>query len=173
MRVAGLDSSGNLEYIGMVVGEAHLIKRVHRRLLRKYGKLHGRELTSDRRKALVVEVLLCELEFYCLRVGYREVLGRARAALGRAPGRRLRRALDRAIAAVLLELLNSAGVDRIEADVELEPVLSSVGVRVRKGRASELADSVARANYMGLKVPKLREQDVREDLLESLIRVVK
>ncbi len=50
--IAGMDSSENFKYIGIIVGNTNAIKNLYQRLKEKYGKLHMRDLYASKRKNL-------------------------------------------------------------------------------------------------------------------------
>ena len=48
--VAGIDSSENFKYIGIIIGNVSAIKQLYQKLKEKYRKLHMRDFTHRKEK---------------------------------------------------------------------------------------------------------------------------
>lgn len=174
MRVAGLDGSEDLRYVGVVIGESGAIGEVYRGLRSRYVTLHCRELPSSLKRRLVEDVLAAGLTYVCVDArlveAVREVQRLAAARGLRIASKRAWDSVKRRLAEYLVELLNRYRVDRVYADAEVADLLRLVGLRAPYGPAAELADPIAWANHAGLKHLALEERSAYEYLVEKTLR---
>lgn len=84
MYVAAVDSSGNLEYVGVVVGEEKDMRRLLSRLLTEFPVIHMRELSRSAEERLARRVISEEgLSFHCFRLGLARLRREIRVLTGR------------------------------------------------------------------------------------------
>jgi len=174
VKVAGLDASSGLEYVGIVIGESSALRAAYRRLKARYWRIHCKRLPSSLNRRLVEGLLREGVVCVCLFTRINRVVKEASEKLlrrgVRTPRRAIKLRVERALGRYIAGLLLERSVERVYADIELVPVLEQAGIVAAPGYASELADPVAWANYRRLGVGGIEDRDIGEHLLRAVLR---
>jgi len=175
--VAAVDSSGNLEYVGVVVGEEKDMRRLLSRLLTEFPVIHMRELSRAAKERLARRVISEEgLSFYCFRLGLARLRREIRVLTGRnVSSGRLYHHLSEVFWSILQEgYLRRYGVEKLYICRDVEFLFKNKVTYVI-GELSQLADPIAWINLRrppGIK-GRVKEEDLRERMLRALISRVK
>lgn len=170
--VAGMDSSENFKYMGIIIGSTNAIKQLYQKLKEKYQKLHMRDLYASKRKNLArefkKEAQILGVEVLRIKVDLNKVVREAWIESKHKKSRRSKRAVYRLamkeLELLLLNLFLSKKVDIVYIDKELQG-FKFKGLRIIiGGEASELADIAAH------KITKIEEINLSEYLLEALLK---
>ena len=170
--MAGMDSSGNFKYIGIVIGDISAIKRLYKRLKNKYQKLHMRDLYASKRRGLArdfrIEASRLGVESLRIKVNLSEVVRELWEEVKRKGSRRSKRAVYRLalkeLESLLYNILISRKVNSVYIDRELQ-CLEFRGLKIiLEGEASELADVVAH------RVTRVVEIDLSDYLYKILLK---
>jgi len=175
LKAAGFDSSGNLKYIGIVIGEKYKLWKLLNVLERSYsftGSVHLRELWSSTLRVRVAnKILESKHEFICLYIDFEWILGEIWREFPRYPKKGIRKHLGEAIWPYIRGVLYRHDVSRVYICRDVEWIFKN-RIDYRIGGLSCLADTVAWVNLRkpeDVNISRVRELRLREKLKKTVI----
>jgi hypothetical protein len=173
--IAGADTSGNLLYVSLLVGDSEDIQKMHSVHGRK--RIHMSEIKSRKEKEAIVTSFKVVGNVFCacMRIDRIRIIQRIEGNRGLNPIRKIKLenrynyALRKKISDILENFLieNKHTLETIEfqVDSDLQKSFRSVGLNCcDKGKAHELADVIGWANNGGMTIPKVSEFDCVKDI---------
>lgn len=173
--IAGADTSGNLLYVSLLVGDSEDIQRMHNVHGRK--RIHMSEIKSRKEKEAIVSSfnVVGNVFCACLKIDRIRVIQRIEGNRGMNPVRKNKienkynYALRKKISDIIGDFLigNGHTMETIEfqVDTDLQKSFRSVGLNCSiKGKAHELADVIGWANNGGMVIPKVCEFDCVKEI---------
>ena len=174
VHVAAVDSSGNLEYIAVVVGEEKELKKILSRLLKEFPVIHVRKLSRPMKEKLARKVISEEsLSFYCFRLGLAKIRKQVRIITGKKVSReKLYRHLTDIFWATLQGgYLDKYGVKKLYICRDVEFLFKNKTTYVIS-ELSQLADPIAWTNLRHppyINMEQILEEDLRERISSALV----
>ena len=177
--IAGIDSTHNMLYLGLVIGDKNDIIRCYNEIINKFlvKEIHMSKLRRKLKFAILNSLLDCELTFLCIKVNKKLLRGAIIGRFPRAERSILFNKVDKLIRAEIKTILQEYNVREIFVDIELIRIFSEKEVNI-KGEATELADIVAWGNLRISQLPrelkrkflsKVKHIDLEKKLIKRIL----